>query len=171
MPDPVRLCATFEAADMTALRHVAADYAAGCGLCCAVLEDFMVGIGEIMLNVLRHGGGRGTLEMWFADRRLTCVIADRGPGLPPSALVDRPLPAPLEAGGRGLPIARQLCDDMAVTAGPWGTTVRLVKTVPVAHTAARPLALADGVYIGPHIDRRDGGSRWSRWRASTIWVP
>ena len=151
MSEPLRLRAEFEAASMTALRHTAAEYAAGCGLCCVVLEDFMVGVGEIMLNVLRHGGGRGTLEMWYTDQRLTCVISDQGPGLPPSALVDRPLPDPLVDGGRGLRVARQLCDDLAVTAGPSGTTVRLVKTVPVTPTAARPLARADRTYIGtPH---------------------
>jgi hypothetical protein len=35
-----------------------------------------------MTNVLRHGGGRGQLLLWWHTDCLWCEITDHGPGIP-----------------------------------------------------------------------------------------
>ena len=56
-------------------------------------------------------------------------MTDEGPGIDPKQAAERPRPAPTEVHGRGLWLARQLCDLVSVAAGPRGTTIRLVTSL------------------------------------------
>ncbi len=135
-PHPQRLLhETFDAGRLTAVRHAVTTCAAGCGLRDPALADFIVGVNEIMMNAVRHGGGAGTVELWATDADVTCVITDHGAGVPACYLDEERLPPPPILTGRGLRVTRMLCDDMAVTTGVAGTTVRLTMAVPPTRLA------------------------------------
>jgi serine/threonine-protein kinase RsbW len=134
---------TFDGGRLTSVRHIVAGCATTSGLRCARLEDFVLAVSEIMTNVVRHGGGTGSIALSIADHVLTCVITDQGSGVPAHFLSERPLPATAEPGGRGLLVARRLCDDMTVTTGRAGTTVRLVMSVPDGHSTAGIVVVGD----------------------------
>jgi serine/threonine-protein kinase RsbW len=147
---------TFDGGRLTFVRHIVAGYATTCGLRCARLEDFVLAVSEIMTNVVRHGGGTGSIALSLVDHVVTCVITDQGSGVPAHFLSERPLPATAEPSGRGLLVARRLCDDMTVTTGRTGTTVRLVMSVPAGHcpvgdpaTFTRPSAVAGTAGLSP----------------------
>jgi anti-sigma regulatory factor (Ser/Thr protein kinase) len=126
-----RMLETFDVGGLTALRHAVTTCAADCGLVGVDLENFIVGVNEIAMNAVHHGGGRGTLELWVTDADVTCVIIDDGRGIPADVLDgDRLLPPPSTLAGRGLRVARLLCDDMVIATGATGTTVRLTMAVP-----------------------------------------
>lgn len=50
-----------------------------CGLDAGELEDWITAVNELMINVVRHGGGRGTVCL-FMDDRFTWEVTDHGPG-------------------------------------------------------------------------------------------
>ena len=84
-------------------------------------DEVVLAIDEVVTNAVRHGAGRGQLEVWVAGGRVWFQVTDQGPGM---AQVPAPKrPAPTEPGGRGLWIARQLTDDLHITTGPRGTSV------------------------------------------------
>jgi serine/threonine-protein kinase RsbW len=115
----------FGASELRALRDEVATLAASAGLLEPRLADFVLAVNEVMTNVVRHGGGRGRLRLWLTEGRLRCEIADQGPGIPSGRLVQDELPPGSATGGRGLWLARRLCDAMTVETGPDGTIVRL----------------------------------------------
>jgi anti-sigma regulatory factor (Ser/Thr protein kinase) len=131
-PDSAPLItAGFDRSQITAVRRAVGRCAAAHGLTGQRLDGFVLAVNEIVTNAVAHGGGRGRLRLWRAGGALTCEVADRGPGLPDeSAGSTRPPPTALH--GRGLWLARQLCDLVSVAAGPQGTTVRLVTALPTA---------------------------------------
>ncbi|MGQ0482121.1 MAG: anti-sigma factor RsbA family regulatory protein [Pseudonocardia sp.] len=94
------------------------------GLGADVVDDFVYAVSEVLSNAIEHAGGVATLRVWVEQRHLVCEVIDYGDGirdrlpgyLPPSLLAGR---------GRGLWIARQMCEDVAIRTGPNGTTIRL----------------------------------------------
>jgi anti-sigma regulatory factor (Ser/Thr protein kinase) len=112
---------TFAGPDIPALRRLVALKVERAGLRPRRCDELVLAIDEVLTNSVRHGGGSGQLEIWVAGGRLWFQIIDQGPGM---AQVPAPRqPAPAEAGGRGLWIARQLTDDFHITTGPRGTSV------------------------------------------------
>jgi anti-sigma regulatory factor (Ser/Thr protein kinase) len=85
--------------------------------------DLAVLVHELASNAIRHGGGEGRLRLWTAGGALHCEVSDDGLGLPPGLplLARRP---PLDGvGGRGIWLARALCDHLDLVSTPRGTTV------------------------------------------------
>lgn len=86
-------------------------------------EDVTVAVNEVATNAVHHGGGAARLLLWTPGDDLVCEVHDRGrladplPGVAP--------PDPASAHGRGLWIARQLCDLLHVWADDEGTHVRI----------------------------------------------
>ncbi|MDA0636289.1 ATP-binding protein [Nonomuraea sp. MCN248] len=115
--------ATFASGGLTLLRRAVMACAAEEGWAGRGLEDFVVVVNEIVTNAVRHGGGGGRLRLWRWHGRLWCEVADDGPGLPPGWSTATPPPVGSEAGGRGLWLARRLCDQLMIVSGPAGTTV------------------------------------------------
>jgi len=118
----------FAGQDIPALRLLVAEQLELAGLPPRRRDEVVLAIDEVITNSVRHGGGRGRLEIWVAGGRLWFQITDQGSGM---AQVPAPRrPAPTEPGGRGLWIARQLTDDLHITTGPGGTSVNGVVDLP-----------------------------------------
>jgi anti-sigma regulatory factor (Ser/Thr protein kinase) len=125
----------FGRANLAATRHAVARHAAGAGLTGQRLDDFVLAVNEILTNAVRHAAGGGRLRLWCADGRLLCEVTDSGGGIPVDLIDVEPPPVTLAPGGRGLWIARQLCDELTVDTSPAGTAVRLVIAVDGARRA------------------------------------
>jgi anti-sigma regulatory factor (Ser/Thr protein kinase) len=86
--------------------------------------DFVLAASELAANSVLHGGGGGTAHVWSDGEVLLVEVRDEGLIAEPARL-GRRQPDPTAEGGRGLWIANQLCDDVAITSGVEGTRVRL----------------------------------------------
>jgi anti-sigma regulatory factor (Ser/Thr protein kinase) len=124
-PVPPLMTGAFGYADLAATRRAVARHAAAAGLAGRRLEDFVLAVNEILTNAIRHADGGGRLRLWCVDGRLLCEVTDTGHGIPADLIDVEPPPVTLAPGGRGLWIARQLCDELTVATGPAGTAVRL----------------------------------------------
>ena len=82
---------------------------------------------EIVTNAVRHGGGRGHLELWLASGKLFFRVSDDGPGI--TAETPALPPAAHQLGGRGIWIARQIVDEMTIATGADGTVVTATLTL------------------------------------------
>ncbi len=87
-------------------------------------NDLVLAANEILTNSVRHGGGRGTLRVWYDDRSVVCEIEDGGGGIA-DPLAGRRRPPEDEPDGRGLWMANQLCDLVQIRPTPSGNVVRL----------------------------------------------
>jgi anti-sigma regulatory factor (Ser/Thr protein kinase) len=88
-------------------------------------EDLVYAASEVVTNAVEHGGGSGVLWTWVDGDQAVCLVADPGrldepfPGVvPPTLDQDR---------GRGLWLARALCDEVDVSVDDDGTRVRLAR--------------------------------------------
>ena len=97
----------------------------GLGLTDPPAEDLVYAVSEIATNAVEHGGGHGTVSVWLPDGSGTvvCEVADAGRLAEPFPGV-RPPPREQER-GRGLWLARTLCDAVDVRVDAEGTRVRL----------------------------------------------
>lgn len=90
----------------------------------ARVAEFVLAAHEVAMNALTHGRGRGAVRVWDAGDELVCEVEDFGPGMAdPSAGLLPPNPGSLR--GRGLWIARQLCELVEIETSAAGTRVRL----------------------------------------------
>ncbi|BCL17314.1 sensor histidine kinase [Micromonospora sagamiensis] len=80
----------------------------------ARLDDLMIVLSEIVANGLRHGRGHRELRLWWHAPTVTCEVSDAGPGPADPLLGYLPPPSGVGVGGRGLWIAQQLCDALAI---------------------------------------------------------
>ncbi len=86
-------------------------------------EDVTVAVNEVATNAVHHGTHTARLMLWTPEQDVVCEVHDGGrladplPGLAP--------PDPGHAHGRGIWIARQLCDLLHVWGDDAGTHVRI----------------------------------------------
>ena len=109
--------------DLAVLRRFLDDQAALAGSTADQSERLKLAVNEVVTNTLRHTCFGGVLRMWADSRRVVCEVTDCG-RLRRSAM--GPPAAPDDRGaGRGMYLARQLCDDFQIEAGPGRVTARL----------------------------------------------
>ncbi len=128
---------TFRPEDLGTLRRELAAVVGSSGLDEDGGEDLVYSCSEVATNAVEHGDGTGTAWAWVDDDEVVCQVADGGritdpfPGVvPPPVDQDR---------GRGLWLARALCDDVDVASGPGGTTVRLARRLVRTEPTARQI--------------------------------
>ena len=119
----------FDASTLSQTRQQVSRAAGQCGMPGAQIDDFAIAVNEIMTNAVRHGGGCGRIRLWRTTAGLGCEISDAGPGGPPERFNGHRLPPTTATGGRGLWLARHLCDTFGVDSGGTGTTVRMTMTI------------------------------------------
>jgi anti-sigma regulatory factor (Ser/Thr protein kinase) len=98
--------------------------ATAAGLPPARVAEVVLAAHEVAMNALTHGGGHGAVRVWNGGTELVCEIEDHGPGIGDPDTGSHP-PDATAVSGRGLWIARQLCEAVEIEAADPGARVRL----------------------------------------------
>lgn len=77
------------------------------------IEGFVTALHEVVVNGLVHGRPPVKLDVWVDTAKLTCLVVDNGPGIA-NPLAGYRHPEPSLDHGRGLWLARQLCDELII---------------------------------------------------------
>ena len=93
------------------------------GLSTSREADFVLAVNELVANSLRHGGGVGSLRLWFDDQSVYGEVNDRGHITEP--LVGRVRPPLPHTASRGLWMTNQLCELVQIRSEPGNTVVRV----------------------------------------------
>jgi anti-sigma regulatory factor (Ser/Thr protein kinase) len=109
------------------MRRSIVDAACARGRESGLVEPFVLAVNEVATNAIVHGGGDGRVRLWVDDRELLCVVSDAGRGLD-DALAGFTPPPRGRVGGRGLWIARQLCDSVRVSRASGGGLAVALRT-------------------------------------------
>jgi anti-sigma regulatory factor (Ser/Thr protein kinase) len=109
--------------NLSRVRALVLKHAQEAGLPAARASDLVIAVSEVAANTLRHTSSHGTLAIWHDEVEVVCEVHDKG-------IIADPLaglypPAPDADGGHGLWLVRQVCDDVELTSGSDGTTVRM----------------------------------------------
>ena len=110
----------FRAGDLRRVRRVISAWAAAAGLRPAQVDDFVLAVGEIASNAVRHGSPLAQLMLSADVASVAAEVGDSGRWRPGAVVV-----SPTGRGGMGLLLAHLLCDDVGIHAMPEGTRVRL----------------------------------------------
>jgi anti-sigma regulatory factor (Ser/Thr protein kinase) len=109
--------------DLHEIRSLAAAAAERGGLAPDRASDLVVAASELAANSILHGGGRGLATVWDEADAVFVEVADAGTITDPN--VGRRRPDPAAENGRGLYIANQICDEVAIDSSQSGTRIRL----------------------------------------------
>ncbi len=121
--NPRGLGVRFQAGRLYALRAAVAAHGMRLGLTGAPLGTLLVVATELATNVIRHGGGEGSLRLYREGEFVACEVKDRGPGIANPSLAGSTQVAPTSGEGRGLWIVRQFTSDLRIDSSPSGTTI------------------------------------------------
>lgn len=113
--------------NLSEVRALAEREARSCGLPEDRVVDFVIAVGEVAANTVRHARSAGSMEIWRADGELICEIRDAGVITDP--LVGRGPPPPEANGGHGLWLVQQVCDRVDLRSDETGTVIRLHMTL------------------------------------------
>jgi anti-sigma regulatory factor (Ser/Thr protein kinase) len=116
--------------DLHDVRSLVATGAAAGGLAPRRVSDLVVAASELAANSILHGGGRGLATVWEDGSSVFVEVADAGTIVDPH--VGQVRPDPSAESGRGLYIANQLCDQVAIDSTRTGTRIRLRMVTPTA---------------------------------------
>jgi anti-sigma regulatory factor (Ser/Thr protein kinase) len=122
MPMPFRYTT-----NLSEVRALAESHARDSGLPEDRIIDFVIAVGEVAANTVRHAKSPGSMEIWLTDRELVCEIRDAGVIADPLAGT-RP-PPPEANGGHGLWLVYQICDRVDLHSDETGTVIRLYMTL------------------------------------------
>ena len=110
-----------EPADLAVVRQFVCASAVRLGLPRPRADLLTVAVSELATNTLQHTGDGGRVRVWAEPGRILCEVTDRGR----AQQFGRAMPSPEQLRGRGLAIVERICDEVGVSEGPDGTTVRL----------------------------------------------
>jgi anti-sigma regulatory factor (Ser/Thr protein kinase) len=110
--------------DLGALRAAVAAEAQKAGVTAPRAAELVVALHEVAMNALMHGAGDASAQTWSDEVAFVCEVTDRGLGLSETVAGYEP---PGEDGehGRGLWLARQICDLVEIRSDGGATQVRL----------------------------------------------
>ncbi|NYH53474.1 MULTISPECIES: anti-sigma factor RsbA family regulatory protein [Nocardiopsis] len=88
------------------------------------IDSLVVAVNELAANVLEHGAGKGTVQVWRGPGRWVCDVFDERGGLYDPLAGYRPADG-VRPRGYGLWITRQTCDFLEISGTGEGSLVRL----------------------------------------------
>jgi anti-sigma regulatory factor (Ser/Thr protein kinase) len=115
----------FDTWQLVTVRENVAQAARVAGCDAERVADLVLAVNEVATNAVEHGSGDAHVALWTAPgaREFLCEVHDDGPLADP--LPGLRSPHPSDHRGRGLWIARQLCDLLHVWGDTAGTHVRI----------------------------------------------
>jgi len=113
---PVPCGVRFRADDLGPVRRVTARWAVQAGLPAARAEDFVIAVSEIAANAVWYGSPTARLLLRAAAGAAQAEVRDSGCWRP-AAGADF---GNGRSGGRGLALARRVCDELRIRAGAGG---------------------------------------------------
>ncbi|MQA87108.1 MAG: hypothetical protein GEV03_21395 [Streptosporangiales bacterium] len=123
----------FDVDQLPAVRDEVSSYAGRHGVPHARAVDFVFAVNEVATNAIEHGAGHGTLRLWTEQDELLCEVTDQVTDTAGWRRLHHfagYLPGhPIESRGRGLWLARQLCDLVEIRSDNGRTTVRMHLTM------------------------------------------
>lgn len=111
-------------ANLAEVRKFTAARALRAGLPLGRADDLVIAVAELAANTLIHTSGPGTLTIWATHDEIICQVQDQGRITDPRAGMVRPAPD-AASGGHGLWVVHQICDQVEISIGQAGTTVRV----------------------------------------------
>ena len=125
----------FDADRLPDLRRAVRAEAVTAGLSEDGAADVVLAVHELAANAVRHGGGTGRLRMHAAPGKLTCHIADDGPGRAAGGGRGRTGNATAVQGwliqpGHGLRLVQDIADHLSIATSPAGSEVTAVFALP-----------------------------------------
>jgi anti-sigma regulatory factor (Ser/Thr protein kinase) len=113
----------FGLADLGRIRQLVHGAAIDAGLPEERAEGFGLAVNEVATNAILHGRPPATLRIWESAEEVLCEVGDAGPGID-DPLAGQLVPPPDGIGGRGLWLARLVCDAVEIRSDG-GSTVSL----------------------------------------------
>jgi serine/threonine-protein kinase RsbW len=113
---------------LAAVRETVKRFARAHGMAGERLDDLVLAVNELAINAVRHGGGRGTLGIWYEGGTVWCRVRDSGPGIPEAVACRCATPEPpshTAVEGRGLWLVHRMVATTVIETGPDGTTVTI----------------------------------------------
>jgi anti-sigma regulatory factor (Ser/Thr protein kinase) len=114
----------FELEDLYAVRRAISEFVGDAGLPTARIEELVIAVNEITTNAVLHGRPPTTLRAWHTEAEVVVQVTDAGDGIR-DVMAGQLTPSPTDLGGRGLWLARLLCDAVEVRSGGDGCSVTL----------------------------------------------
>ena len=118
----------FGLADLHGSRRLVRSMAIAGGLPGSRSDELALAVNEVASNAIVHGRAPASLRIWQGDRELVCEVSDSGEGID-DVLAGQLTPPPDGIGGRGLWLARMVCDAVEIRNGA-GCTVAMHATAP-----------------------------------------
>jgi serine/threonine-protein kinase RsbW len=118
---PAQRWMRFSVNDLRRVRRVTAQWATRVGLSASRTDDFVIAVHEIAANAVRYGSPAARLLLRVTGGTAAAEIHDDGCWQPSAEAA----PAARRSGGRGLALARLVCDEVEIRTGRGGTTVLL----------------------------------------------
>ena len=119
----------FDRDDLRAVREIVVDEGFAAGIRGTRLEDLKLAVDEVATNAIVHGSSTAQLKLWREDDELIWEVSDSGPGID-DPLAGQIAPDPSALGGRGLWMARMICDSLEFRSDGSGTVVALYVSLP-----------------------------------------
>lgn len=113
--------------DLALLRQRVRELLAGSGARPETVYGFVFAVSEVATNALEHGRPPVTVRVWTGQDRSVCTVADHGDGFgDPLSGYQPPRDDDTGRGGRGLWMARRMCDVVSAARTSDGFTVRII---------------------------------------------
>jgi anti-sigma regulatory factor (Ser/Thr protein kinase) len=119
----------FDRGDLRAVRELVEEEGSAAGLGGTDLFDMTLAVDEVATNAILHGSSTARLKLWREPGRLVWEVSDTGPGIR-DPLAGQIAPDPMALGGRGLWMARMICDSLEFRSDGSGTVVALYVSLP-----------------------------------------
>jgi hypothetical protein len=108
--------------------------------------EVALAVNEIASNALLHGSPPATLRIWSTPGKMICEVTDVGGGIT-DPLAGQLTPSVHGIGGRGIWLARMLCDAVEIRNGT-GCTVSLHVSADDVEAGASDRSKQGGVHLG-----------------------